>query len=123
MNILNSSARSYSRMIDSMLALLSLSGVSLTLMNFLIVLLTMLVAGFVRGFVGFGSALIIIMILSAIFGLLFAVPFATLTGIPSAVQLLPTAYRHSEKAFVLPFGVSAVIVDQEPGYWLTLLPA
>ena len=70
----------------------------------------MLVAGFMRGFVGFGSALIIVMILSTILGPLFAVPVATLTGIPTAVQLLPAAYRHSEKAFVLPFGISAIIM-------------
>ena len=81
-------------------------------------------AGFIRGFVGFGASLIIVLVLSLILGPHKAVPIAALSGLPSMLQLLPTAIKHSEKAFVLPFGIAAffaaplgtwvlVIVDPE----------
>ena len=81
-------------------------------------------AGLIRGFVGFGASLIIVLVLSLILGPHKAVPIAALSGLPSMLQLLPTAINHSEKAFVLPFGIAAffaaplgtwvlVIVDPE----------
>ena len=48
-----------------------------------IVVATMMLAGFMRGFVGFGSALIIIMIFSAIFGPVVAVAISCLIGLPA----------------------------------------
>ncbi len=65
-----------------------------------------LVAGFVRGFVGFGAALITVMVLSALLGPIVAVPVANLTGIPATVQLLPDAIRHADRKFVLPLGIT-----------------
>ncbi len=70
---------------------------------------TMLLAGFIRGFVGFGASLIIVMVLSTVYGPAAAVPIATLSGLPAMFQLLPNAVRHSERAFVIPFGVAAII--------------
>jgi uncharacterized membrane protein YfcA len=70
---------------------------------------TMLLAGFIRGFVGFGASLIIVMVLSTVYGPLAAVPIATLSGLPAMVQLLPNAVRHSERSFVIPFGIAAFI--------------
>ena len=64
-------------------------------------------AGLIRGFVGFGASLIIVLVLSLILGPHKAVPIAALSGLPSMLQLLPTAIKHSEKAFVLPFGIAA----------------
>lgn len=66
----------------------------------------MLVAGFIRGFVGFGASLIIVMVLSMVLGPLAAVPIASLSGLPAMVQLLPTAIRSSERSFVVPFGIA-----------------
>ncbi len=84
---------------------------------------TLLIAGFLRGFVGFGGALIVIMVVSAVFGPLIAVPIAVLTGLPSTIQLLPVAVRHAERPFVIPFGLASfaaapfgtwVLVSVEP---------
>ena len=74
-----------------------------------IVFATMVLAGFMRGFVGFGSALIIIMIFSAIFGPVVAVATACLIGLPTVFQLISTAICHSERALVLPFAIPAFI--------------
>ena len=68
---------------------------------------TVLLAGFIRGFVGFGAALIIVMVLSAVFGPVIAVPAANLSGLPATLQLLPAAVRGSERGFVLPFGLAS----------------
>lgn len=69
---------------------------------------TVLLAGFIRGFVGFGAALIIVMVLSVTLGPLTAVPIAVLSGLPSMVQLLPTAVRFAERPFVIPFGLASL---------------
>ena len=75
--------------------------------DLVIVFATMVLAGFMRGFIGFGSALIIIMVLSAIFSPVVAVAISCLTGLPTVIQLVPTTIRHSEHAFVLPFAIPA----------------
>lgn len=82
-----------------------------------------LLGGLIRGFVGFGGALVIILVASATLGPLMALPVAALSGLPATAQLLPSAFRHAEAGFVLPFGgtsfVSAplgtlVLVSVEP---------
>ena len=57
---------------------------------------TVLLAAFIRGFLGFGASLLIVMMLSAVLGPIVAVPVATLTGIPATFQLLPTAVRFGQ---------------------------
>ena len=69
-----------------------------------------LLAGFIRGFVGFGAALIIVMVLSAVFGPVMAVPAANLAGLPATFQLLPAAVRNSDRRFVLPFGLASFLI-------------
>ena len=69
----------------------------------------MLLAGFIRGFVGFGASLIIVMVLSTVYGPAAAVPIATLSGLPAMVQLLPNAIRFAERGFVIPFGVASFV--------------
>lgn len=68
---------------------------------------TVVLAGFLRGFVGFGAALIIVMVLSQVLDPRAAVPIATLSGLPVMIQLLPHALRHAERSFVTPFGLAA----------------
>lgn len=68
------------------------------------------VAGFLRGFLGFGGALVIILVLNVVLGPLSAIPIACLSGMPSTLQLLPVAIRLAERAFVVPFGLSSFIV-------------
>ncbi len=76
-----------------------------------------LFAGFLRGFVGFGAALIIVMVLSVVFGPLVAVPAANFAGLPATLQLLPTAVRESERSFVIPFCL-ATFVAAPLGAWI-----
>lgn len=71
----------------------------------LLAMTTVLIAGFLRGFVGFGSSLIIVMVLSVVIGPPAAVGVAGLSGLAPVLQLLPSAFRHSERSFVLPFGL------------------
>lgn len=69
-----------------------------------------LLGGFIRGFVGFGGSLVIVLLLSLSFGPLVAVPVASLAGLPSTLQLLPAAVRHAERSFVLPFVLAVFVV-------------
>ena len=90
-------------MLDSLAALtgpLSYSGLALMAG-------VVLLAGFIRGFVGFGAALIIVMALSVVLGPRAAVPIAVLSGLPSMIQLLPNAVQFAERPFVIPFGLAS----------------
>ncbi len=66
------------------------------------------VGGFMRGFVGFGGALISILVVSLLIGPRAAVAIAAISGIPAMFQLLPAAIKHSERNFVLPFAIATL---------------
>ena len=68
-----------------------------------------LIAGFMRGFVGFGAAMILIMTLSLILGPRSAVAISSLSGVVLVIQLLPETIRSSEKPFVIPFGFATFL--------------
>lgn len=78
---------------------------------------TALLAGFLRGFVGFGASLMIVMVLSVVLGPVAAVPVAALSGLPAMFQLLPNAVRYSDRSFVIPFGL-ATFVAAPFGTWI-----
>lgn len=63
-------------------------------------------AGFLRGFVGFGNSILIVVVFSLLYGPVFAVPFAALASLPPTIQLLPVTVREAERGFVLPFAVA-----------------
>lgn len=63
-------------------------------------------AGFLRGFVGFGNSILIVVVFSLLYGPVFAVPFAALASLPPTIQLLPVTLREAERGFVLPFAVA-----------------
>ena len=67
------------------------------------------VAGFVRGFVGFGAAMIVIMALSIVLGPRSAVAVASLAGVVTTFQLLPVAVRMADRPFVVPFGIASFV--------------
>ena len=79
--------------------------------------LAVLAAGFLRGFVGFGAALITIPVLSLTMSPVEAVTISALIGLPATFQLLPTAVRHAERSIVLPIGL-AVFFATPFGVWL-----
>ncbi len=58
------------------------------------------VAGVIRGFLGFGSALLIVPALSAVYGPSLAVVIGVLIEIPTSLGLLPTAVRQAERRTV-----------------------
>ena len=65
--------------------------------------------GFLRGFVGFGGALVSILVISLLIGPRAAVAIAALSGLPAMVQLLPAAIRHAERRFVVPFALATFV--------------
>ena len=76
---------------------------------FVLAVVAMLAAGFLRGFVGFGASMLIVMVLSLVLGPVAAVPIANLVGVPATVQLLPGAFREGDRSFILPFFVTSLI--------------
>lgn len=74
------------------------------------------VSGFLRGFVGFGAALVSVPVVGLLYGPLIAVPAINLMGVPAVLLLLPDAIRFSERAIVVP--ASAAILAATPfGAW------
>lgn len=82
------------------------------------------IAGVMRGFAGFGSALIIVPITAAVFGPRLAVPAVVLIHLVTSIQLLPEALRDVEWGRVAPLSVAGslavpvgawVLVTQDPG--------
>jgi uncharacterized membrane protein YfcA len=75
------------------------------------------VAGIVRGFSGFGSAMIMSPALSLLFGPPSAIATMTLMEVPTLVQLLPDAWRHGDRRSVVPLGLAAMTMVPV-GAWL-----
>lgn len=82
-----------------------------------LVVAAVLIGGFLRGFVGFGAALVSVPVISLVAGPRLAVPIVTIMGLPSVVQLLPDAVRHSERSIVLPMAL-AIFVATPLGTWV-----
>lgn len=74
-------------------------------------------AGLVRGFSGFGSALIMSPALSLLYGPEIAVPMMSLIDLPAVVYLLPEALRHGKWKSLISIG-SAAVVTVPLGAWL-----
>ena len=82
---------------------------SITFINLLVAGVATFVGGFMRGFVGFGGALISILVVSVLIGPRAAVAIAAISGLPAMLQLLPAAIRHSERASVIPFALATFL--------------
>ena len=76
-----------------------------------------LLGGFLRGFVGFGGALVTVPVLSLAFGPHVAVGAASIMALPSVVQLLPEAVRFAERPVVMPVCI-ATILTAPIGSWI-----
>lgn len=76
---------------------------------FLLVIAGTMAAGIVRGLSGFGSALIVIPILSIFFGPAIGVPVLTLLDVVLTVPLLPSAFRRCRWREVLPLAIAAAV--------------
>ncbi|MFM1813467.1 MAG: hypothetical protein RLZ98_162 [Pseudomonadota bacterium] len=71
----------------------------------LLVIAAACVGGFMRGFLGFGAALVMMPILALVFGPVVAAGVYTIVSLPTVVQLLPTALKQSERGIILPMAV------------------
>ncbi len=80
-----------------------------------------MLAGFLRGFVGFGGAVAIVLVMSAAYDPLIAIPVASLVGVPSTFQLLPAIVRDSDRGFVIGFSLAAVATAPLGGFILVAL--
>lgn len=86
-------------------------------MRLVAAVIAVIVGGFLRGFVGFGAALVIVPVLSLTVGPRTAIAISSIVGLPAVLQLLPEAMRHAEKQIVLP--VAAALFASAPlGAWL-----
>ena len=92
-----------------MIETLKLTLFGLSLVEVLAIVFSAGIAGFLRGFVGFGGAIAVVLILNLALGPLTAIPIASLIGMPSTVQLLPTIIRHAERQFVTIISISCII--------------
>ncbi|MBO6782999.1 MAG: sulfite exporter TauE/SafE family protein [Alphaproteobacteria bacterium] len=85
--------------------------------------LTVLASGLIRGFSGFGSALINAPVLSLIYGPTVGVPVAALVEVAPAVQLTPGAVRVAQWKSVWAFAIPALILLPLGTVVLTSVPA
>ena len=82
-----------------------------------VVAVAVVIGGFMRGFVGFGGALVIVPVLSLAFGPKTAVAATSIMGLPAMLQLLPEAVRFSERPVVVPVGL-ATLLATPIGSWI-----
>lgn len=71
--------------------------------------LAVALAGVVRGFTGFGAAMIMAPALSLLYSPASAIATMTLIEVPAVLQLLPQALRHGDWRTAAPLGAAAVV--------------
>lgn len=81
------------------------------------VVMAAVIGGFMRGFVGFGGALVSVPLLTIAFGPRDAVAISSLIGLPATLQLMPQAVRYSEREIILPTSL-AILATAPLGSWL-----
>jgi uncharacterized membrane protein YfcA len=74
-----------------------------------VVLAAVTFAGLLRGFVGFGAALISVPVFSLVLGPHAAIAVNTVMGLPAVFQLLPEAIRGAERPVVLPICIATFL--------------
>ena len=77
--------------------------------SFLLAALGVGVAGVMRGYSGFGTAILLAPILSTLWGPRAGVPVLLLMELVVSVQLLPRSFREADRRMVLPIGLAAVL--------------
>lgn len=67
------------------------------------------IAGLMRGYAGFGTAILLAPIFSVLWGPRAGVPIMLLMELLVSVQLLPSAWREADKRVILPIGGAAAV--------------
>lgn len=89
-----------------------------------VVAVAALAAGVMRGFSGFGSALVVVPVMAAVFGPRLAVPAALVIQLLTSAQLVPEALRDCEWGRVVPLSVAGclaipvgawILATEDPG--------
>jgi uncharacterized membrane protein YfcA len=78
-------------------------------LSFAVMLIVVYFSGIIRGYTGFGSALLTVPALAILFGPVQAVAIEILIEIPVSIGLLPKAMKSFEKKTVLPILLTFVI--------------
>lgn len=68
-----------------------------------------MIAGVIRGFSGFGSALVVVPVMAAVFGPRLAVPAGIIVHIITSIQLTPRALRDCEWGRVVPLSITGCL--------------
>src|SRR5262245_40398023 len=74
-----------------------------------VVVIAVMIAGLLRGFVGFGAALISVPVFSLVLGPHAAIAVNNVMGLPAVFQLLPEAVRRAERPVVLPICIATFL--------------
>ena len=77
--------------------------------SFLLAALAVAVAGVMRGYSGFGTAILLAPVLSTLWGPRAGVPVLLLIELIVSAQLLPRSFREADRRIVLPVGLAAVL--------------
>ena len=88
-----------------------------------IALFAVVLGGVIRGFAGFGPALVIVPIVALVYDPKTAVVLHTLIEIPGIAQLLPDGIRDCERKTVLPMVLAAVVSVPAGMYFLVSIDA
>lgn len=81
-------------------------------------LLATVVAGLMRGYAGFGTAILLAPIYSVLWGPLAGVPVMLLMELIVSVQLLPRAIKEADRRVILPIGGAAALATPIGAYVL-----
>jgi uncharacterized membrane protein YfcA len=73
-----------------------------------ITLIIIMIGGILRGFLGFGAALITIPVLAYLFTPTEALVIHIIMEIPSTIFLLPTAFKHSQLKQMIPMFIAMI---------------
>ena len=76
------------------------------------------IAGLMRGYAGFGTAIILAPIYSVLWGPLAGVPVMLLMELLVSLQLLPRAFRDADKRVIIPIGGAAALATPLGAYVL-----
>ncbi|WP_426958212.1 sulfite exporter TauE/SafE family protein [Muricoccus radiodurans] len=87
--------------------------------GFAVAALATAVAGLMRGYAGFGTAVLLAPIFATIWGPRAGVPIMLLMELFVSAQLLPRAFRDADQRVMLPIGLAAVIATPL-GAWVLL---
>lgn len=77
------------------------------------------IAGLMRGYAGFGTAILLSPVFSTLWGPLIGVPVMLLMELLVSAQLLPRAMRQADHRTILPLGLAAVLATPL-GAWVLL---